>query len=97
MAAPAITVEQVQHIIPTASEIQELDRGGQKVVFTGTIDGKKYALKFMEPDPSRVSAQGIEYLDDVTSRAQREVETMQQCSNAASGRYGANRADCHGN
>lgn len=80
MAAPAITVEQVRHIIPTASRIRELDRGGQKVVFVGIIDEEKYALKFMAPDPSRVPSQNSEFLDDVTSRAQREVETMQQCS-----------------
>lgn len=80
MAIPELTIEQVQQVIPQASDIQELDRGGQKIVFTGTIDGTKYALKFMEPNPSQVSEQDSEFLDDVTSRAQREVETMQQCS-----------------
>lgn len=34
----------------------------------------------MEPNPSQVAGQNSEFLDDVTSRAQREVETMQQCS-----------------
>lgn len=80
MATPQMTTEQVQQAIPQASDIRELDRGGQKIVFTGTIDGEKYALKFMEPNPSQAAGQNSEFLDDVTSRAQREVETMQQCS-----------------
>lgn len=50
------------------------------MVFSGIIDGRKYALKFMSPNPSQVGGQNSEFLDDVTSRAQREVETMQQCS-----------------
>lgn len=80
MARPELTIEQVQRIVPQASDILELDRGGQKIVFTGLIDGEKYALKFMEPNPTQVSMRNSEFLDDVTSRAQREVETMQQCA-----------------
>lgn len=80
MASPQLTLEQVQSLLPSASDIQEVDRGGQKIVFSGIIDGRKYALKFMAPNPSQVGEQNSEFLDDVTSRAQREVETMQQCS-----------------
>lgn len=80
MAIPNLTVSQVQTIVPEAENIQELDRGGQKVVFTGLISGRKYALKFMTSNPSQVSGLDGESLDDVTARAQREVETMQQCS-----------------
>jgi len=80
MKIPQLTLEQVQAIIPSASNIQEVDRGGQKLVFSGIIEGHKYALKFMVPNPSQVDGQNSEFLDDVTSRAQREVETMQQCS-----------------
>ena len=80
MKIPQLTIEQVQAVIPSASKIQEVDRGGQKLVFSGIIDGHKYALKFMVPNPSQVDGQNSEFLDDVTSRAQREVETMQQCS-----------------
>ncbi len=80
MAIPQLTIAQVQTVIPSASDIQEVDRGGQKIVFSGIIDGRKYALKFMGPNPSQVGGQNSEFLDDVTSRAQREVETMQQCS-----------------
>lgn len=80
MTIPQLTIEQVKAVIPSASSIQEVDRGGQKIVFSGVIDGRKYALKFMAPNPSQVGGQNSEFLDDVTSRAQREVETMQQCS-----------------
>ena len=80
MTIPQLKIDQVQAIIPSASDIQEVDRGGQKLVFSGIINGTKYALKFMAPNPSQVSGQNSEFLDDVTSRAQREVETMQQCS-----------------
>lgn len=99
MARPELTIEQVQRIIPQACEIEELDRGGQKVVFTGLIDGEKYALKFMEPNPSQVSGRNSEFLDDVTARAQREVETMQQCSTphlVAMGPLGLKTADIDG-
>lgn len=80
MAVPQLTIEQVQAVIPFAADIQEVDRGGQKIVFSGILDGRKYALKFMAPKPSQVGGQNSEFLDDVTSRAQREVETMEQCS-----------------
>ena len=80
MTIPQLNINQVQTVIPSATDIQEVDRGGQKIVFSGIINGRKYALKFMTPNPSQVGVQNSESLDDVTSRAQREVETMQQCS-----------------
>lgn len=98
MAIPHLTIEQVQAVIPSASEIQEVDRGGQKIVFSGIIDGRKYALKFMAPNPA-LGGKDIEFLDDVTSRAQREVETMQQCSTpylVSMGPIGLNTTDIAG-
>jgi serine/threonine protein kinase len=80
MARLQLTIEQVKCLIPQASEVRELDQGGQKLVFTGIIDGEKYALKFMSPNPQQDVDLSDEFLDDVTARAQREVETMQQCS-----------------
>jgi len=66
-------------LIPSASDIQSVDQGGQKVVFRGKIDGQIYALKFMSPNPSQSLSSSTDSLDDVTARAQREVDTMQQC------------------
>jgi len=80
MTIPELTISQVNSLIPQATDIHELDKGGQKVVFTGFINGAKYALKFMNPNPSQTIEHSNEQLDDVTARAQREVETMQQCS-----------------
>jgi len=80
MARPELTIEQIKALLPIASDVQELDRGGQKLVFTGVIGGQKYALKFLSPNPSQAIGPSEEPLDDVTARAQREVETMQQCS-----------------
>ena len=80
MTVPHLTIEQAKAVIPSASCIRDEDQGGQKIVFSGIIDGRKYAFKFMAPNPSQVGELKSEFLDDVTSRAQREVETMQQCS-----------------
>lgn len=100
MALPELTIQQVQNLIPHASNINELDRGGQKVVFSGIIDGRKYALKFMSPNPSSAIDSSNEFSDDVTARAQREVETMQQCSTphlVRMGPIGLQSADIGGN
>jgi serine/threonine protein kinase len=99
MAIPQLTVEQVQVVIPSAVDIHEVDHGGQKTVFSGIIDGRKYALKFMTPNPSQAAGQDSEFLDNVTSRAQREVETMQQCSTphlVSMGPIGLNTTDIVG-
>lgn len=99
MAIPQLTLEQVQAVVPSASDIQLVDRGGQKIVFSGIIAGRKYALKFMAPNPSQVGGQNSEFLDDVTSRARREIETMQQCSTphlVCMGPIGLNTTDIMG-
>jgi serine/threonine protein kinase len=79
VAPPILTIDQVRRLIPQVSDVQFLDRGGQKIVFTGIINNEKYALKFMSPNPLDTGLNS-EQIDNVTARAQREVETMQQCS-----------------
>ena len=37
MAIPQLTIEQVRAIIPTAADVQEVDRGGQKILFSGLL------------------------------------------------------------
>ncbi|MBN2541294.1 serine/threonine protein kinase [bacterium] len=81
MAKPNLKIDDIQQIIPQASDIELVDdTSGQKLVFSGIISGIKYALKFMKPNP-QLTEEGTfsERLDDVTVRAQREVETMGQC------------------
>ena len=86
MSFPDLTVEQIAKALPEAKNISYLNRGGQKVVFVGEMDGVKYALKFLRPaphsftatDPTK-AAEDVS-VDDVTARAHREVETMRQCN-----------------
>lgn len=86
MPFPNLTAQQVQQAVPDASNIVYLDKGGQKVVFSCTINGSPYALKILQPNPqplmqqqnSDVSADPVS-IDDVTARAQREVATMKEC------------------
>lgn len=81
MAKPNLTIDNVQRIIPQATNIELVDdTSGQKLVFSGIIRGNRYALKFMKPNP-QLTGDGsfTDRLDDVTIRAQREVETMGQC------------------
>ena len=80
MTRPNLTPEDIEGIVPEASDIHFFDQGGQKMVFTAIIDEQKYVLKFMSPSPSQFTSDSTEFLDDVTARAQREVETMQQCT-----------------
>ena len=44
MTIPQLTINQVQTVISSATDIQEVDRGGQKIVFSGIIDGGKDAI-----------------------------------------------------
>lgn len=83
MACPTLTADDVAEILPNASAIEHIADGGQKRVFQATIDGEKYAVKFMRttvqavsPDTDKVDPSIV---DDVTARAAREVETMRRC------------------
>lgn len=74
-----LTPQEVERIIPHILDVQYVDRCGQKVVFSGIIDEKKYAIKFLKPtQTTRMGDESI-LLDDVTARARREIDTMQQC------------------
>lgn len=81
MTAPTLTAAQVQKAVPNAKNITEIGKGGQKLVFAADLDGYRCVLKFMSPDLDFASLDPSETgLDAVTARAQREVETMQQCN-----------------
>ncbi len=78
-SAPVLTVDQVQAILPDATNIEYLDKGGQKIVFTAAFAGARYAVKFMARNASLLGITDPDTMDDVTARAVREVETMRQC------------------
>jgi serine/threonine-protein kinase len=76
-ALPNLTPEDVGSVLEEASNIQEIGRGGQKIVFRADIGDDTYAVKFiLLPDDFDPEEQE---LDEVAARARREVETMRQC------------------
>jgi serine/threonine protein kinase len=86
MPFPNLNAQQVQQAVPDATDIEYLDRGGQKVVFSCTINGRRYVLKILQPHlrPLALVQSGDPAtdpisIDDVTARAQREVATMKEC------------------
>lgn len=77
---PNLTTAQVTALIPGASHIEIVGRGGQKLVFRGTIAATEYALKF-----AKLTSVGVEEIDDfatsdIAVRAKREVDTMRDCA-----------------
>lgn len=86
MPFPNLTAQQIQAAVPDASNVVFLDRGGQKIVFSCTINGNPYALKILQPhlrplaqtQSGDLSTEPVS-IDDVTARAQREVATMKEC------------------
>lgn len=88
MPFPNLTEAEVMEVVPEATDVKYLDQGGQKVVYSATLLGQRYALKFMRPSPRALadpdadaSVQPV-LMDDVTARARREVATMKQCQSA---------------
>src|SRR5689334_15201069 len=85
MPFPNLTPDDVQQAVPEATNVQYLAAGGQKVVYSCTVNGEPYALKLLQPSLRRLAAASGDAgadpisLDDVTARAQREVATMKEC------------------
>jgi len=81
MELPDLTASQIQQAIPQIQDLGNPLRGGQKVVYPATIDGQRCALKIMLTNP--LPADELDYdedsFDEVTARAQREVDIMAQC------------------
>jgi serine/threonine protein kinase len=76
MRLPIIDAAGVAALLPSASEIVELDRGGQKLVFRAKIGAENFALKFL-----LVGGEDAEEGDlaTVRARADREVAIMRDC------------------
>jgi serine/threonine-protein kinase len=93
---PRLTLEQVAGLVPGASNIRPIGKGGQKLVFCGDIDGRPFALKFAllpaltgDADPQT----------EVEARAAREVETMRDCDSphmVKLGPVGLTVSECEG-
>ena len=76
----ALTPQQVAELVPGVSQVEVAGKGGQKLVFRGTIDLIEYALKF-----AKLTSTGFDDVDefatsDIAVRAKREVDTMRDCA-----------------
>ncbi len=77
---PNLTPQQVAELVPGVSQVEVAGKGGQKLVFRGTIDLIEYALKF-----AKLTSTGFDDVDefatsDIAVRAKREVDTMRDCA-----------------
>ena len=45
---PNLTPDQIEAVIDGVSDVQPIGQGGQKSVFSGLIDGQRFALKFLK-------------------------------------------------
>lgn len=78
---PNLTPDQIEAEIDGVSDVQPIGQGGQKSVFSGLINGKRFALKFLKAPGEELDSDDteFEYTPDIVVRAKREVETMRQC------------------
>ena len=81
---PNLTAEQIEHAFDNVSDVKYVERGGQKVVWSGVIDGTTYAIKFASTPEKFIREEDddteVEADPEVFVRASREVETMRDCT-----------------
>ena len=75
MRLPQLDERTIALAIPGLGEVHPPLRGGQRLVFPCTIDGKKYALKVMLADEGR----GANDPSGAETRARREVDILRRC------------------
>lgn len=75
---PNLTLDDVLSVIPSASNVEPVDHGGQKVVFRADVEGTSYAVKFALVPPE-IESDELSHCD-VVARAAREVATVQECA-----------------
>jgi len=83
MPAPQLSAEDVVGILPELQNVQFLAQGGQKTVFSCEIEGEPHVIKFLLVEESasgnrQLASQVADRLSEVTSRALREINTMEQ-------------------
>ncbi len=77
---PNLSIEQIVALIPGASNVEIVGRGGQKLVYRATIVKSEYALKFAKITSAGVDEMGDFSTGDIAIRAKREVDTIRDCS-----------------
>ena len=92
MPLPVLAEGDVTALVPGVSDVGAVTRGGQKIVFPGTIQGQRCAIKFMlarsDEGPSSQVEQSVDVLDEVTARARREVSVLRECNSPCLVRIG---------
>lgn len=83
MPAPQISAEDVARILPDLQNVQFKAQGGQKTVFSCEIEGEPLVIKLLLVEESasgngQSATQVAGRLNEVTSRALREISTMEQ-------------------
>jgi len=81
---PNLTAEQIEHALANVSDVKYVAQGGQKVVWSGVVDGTTYAIKFASTPEEFIREEGedteVEADPEAIVRANREVETMRDCA-----------------
>lgn len=83
MPAPQLNAEDVARISPDIRNVRPLAQGGQKAVLSCEIEGEPYVIKLLLVEESargngQSAAPVADRLSEVTSRALREISTMEQ-------------------
>jgi eukaryotic-like serine/threonine-protein kinase len=83
MPPPQITADALRALVPALQEVfPQMPPSGQKAVFPCTIEGQRFVLKVLECASSEERAEGVTEpspLDEVSSRAAREVAILRTC------------------
>src|ERR1051325_1469447 len=81
MAFYVPTADQLSSLFPSYGNIQYLDKGGFKAVYTVERGGIKEALKLAHiPNPENVSeADRVEIIGEITKRVSREIGLLRDC------------------
>jgi serine/threonine-protein kinase len=85
---PRLTAEQVAELIPGVSEVAEIGRGGQKLVFRAKFNERIYAVKFVKINASEAEDQSDISNDPAAARVRREIEIMRNCQSPHMVRFG---------
>lgn len=83
MPVPQLNAEDVARISPDIRNVRPLAQGGQKAVFSCEIEGEPYVIKLLLVEESargngQSAAPVVGRLSEVTTRALREISTIEQ-------------------
>ncbi|WP_301171079.1 serine/threonine protein kinase [Brevibacillus nitrificans] len=77
MSAPRISEQDVINNVHGITDVEYLDKGGQKIVFSCKIGASPYVIKFLKIAEDADDEDAIQ--EDIVARAKREIEIMDRC------------------